>query len=156
MVNSDIYIQIGARLREARSKAGYKTAASFADALGINKPTYSNHENGNRAISIETIMQYAEYLKVSWEYLITGDKMGNTNQQNNNGIINKDLLEKVLLSVEEIFVEQNLKMNVSEKANLISAVYASVYDRNNENSRFSIKDIKMCASSIIRYNNANK
>ena len=155
MVNSDIYIQIGARLREARSKAGYKTSASFADALGINKPTYSNHENGNRAMSIETIMQYAEHLKVSWEYLVTGDKTQNVQQQNTeNYILDKELFEKVLVSIEEIFVEQNLQMNNIEKANLVYAVYTSVHNRNNENSRFSIKDIKMCASGIIMYNNS--
>ena len=154
--SSNIYIQIGARLREARNKAGFKTSASFAEKLGINKPTYSNHENGNRAISIETLMQYAEYLKVSWEYLATGFEYSDGQFNGNNCILSKDLFAKVLTSVEELLVEQNLKMSNFEKSNLIYAVYTSVYGRNNENSRFSVKDIKMCASGIIIYENSKK
>ena len=70
---SELYIQIGARLREARIRAGYTTSADFANKMQINKPTYSNHENGNKAISIETIVEYAQHLNVSWQYLVTGE-----------------------------------------------------------------------------------
>jgi len=152
---SEIYIQIGARLREARIRAGYSASADFANKLKINKPTYSNHENGNKAISIETIMEYAKYLNVSWQYLVTGEIMNNDIQKKNiidgNYILYEELFAKVLISIEELFIEQNIKMSGERKAELIYAIYTSIYDRNNENSRFSVKDIKMCANAMLKF-----
>ena len=157
---SEIYIQIGARLREARKRVGYATSAEFADKLKINKPTYSNHENGNKTISVETIMEYAKYLNVSWQYLVTGEIINSDIQNkhtiNDNYILYEDLFAKVLIAVEELFIEQSIRMDLERKAELICAIYTSIYDRSNENSRFSIKDIKMCASALIKFDKSKK
>lgn len=157
---SEIYIQIGARLREARMRAGYIRGIDFAEKVGVNKPTYSNHENGNKSISIESLIEYARHLDVSWQYLATGNIVENNKQTQkhikNNYVLYEDLFAKVLISIEELFIEQNIKMDSERKAELIYAIYTSIYDRNNENSRFSVKDIKMCANAILKFDKSKK
>ena len=152
----EIYVQIGIRLKHSRIKAGYKTSASFADTLRINKPTYSNHENGNKAISLETIIEYAKHLDVSWQYLITGnidEESGEINSLDSTDgvILDQELLSKILVAVDEVTTEKGIKMSFFKKADLIYSIYISVYDRYKENSRFSIKDAKMCVNAMIRY-----
>jgi transcriptional regulator with XRE-family HTH domain len=157
---SELYIQIGARLREARIRAGYTTSADFANKMQINKPTYSNHENGNKAISIETIVEYAQHLNVSWQYLVTGEVTNHDLQRkkiiNDNYILHEELFTKVLIAIEEFLIEQAIKMENIRKAELIYATYTSIYDRSNDNSRFSIKDIKMCINVALTFDKSKK
>ena len=157
MAESSIYVQIGARLREFRIKSGYKTSASFAEKLGINQPTYSNHENGNRGISIEVIMEYAQHLNVSWQYLVTGEANCNVHEdslENKNGknyILYEDLFEKSVIAVDEVFSEKDIKASAAKKADLAHYIYTMTYKRFLENSRLSLKDIKMCVETIVEF-----
>ena len=64
--------KIGRRLREARKKAGFSSAADAALALGISYPTYAAHENGTRGIGRETQQLYAKRFHFSLDYLING------------------------------------------------------------------------------------
>lgn len=67
--------EIARRLRDARIKAGYKTATDAAEALGIKYPTYAGHENGSRAIGNE-LTTYARRFHVSIDWLLTGKGKG--------------------------------------------------------------------------------
>lgn len=61
------------RLRLARERAGYASAAAAAEALGIPYGTYSGHENGGRSPKPRAIARYAKFFKVSVAWLMGED-----------------------------------------------------------------------------------
>ena len=66
------------RLRSARIRAGYETAAEFAREFeGIEEGTYQSHENGTRALSIDAAKRYAAAFgeDVTWQWLMFGDSV---------------------------------------------------------------------------------
>lgn len=65
-------MQMNERLREARIKAGFKSAADFARRIGVPYGTYSGHENGNRGIKNEDASLYAKKLKIPLSWLMFG------------------------------------------------------------------------------------
>lgn len=64
--------EIAARLKQARIKAGYRTAREFCDKNDIKQPTYSNHENGKRGLKRPVAKHYAALLGVSDQWLLDG------------------------------------------------------------------------------------
>ena len=61
-----------ARLREARSDAGYESPTEAAKAMGVAAvSTYLGHENGSRGFGSEA-SRYADFFKVNIEWLLTG------------------------------------------------------------------------------------
>ncbi len=65
-------MEINDRLRLARERRGFPSAADAAKAIGVPYGTYSGHENGTRGISRDRILEYAEKFRVSAEWLLTG------------------------------------------------------------------------------------
>lgn len=63
---------MGDRLRQARIKAGFPTAAAAAEGLGFVIATYQAHENGNRNFKIADANRYATAFKVRLDWLLTG------------------------------------------------------------------------------------
>lgn len=61
------------RLKEARQRAGYKTARLAAEALGVKYSTYAGHENGSVPIPRDRAIHYAKRFKVSVDWLLTGN-----------------------------------------------------------------------------------
>lgn len=68
----DDLMEMSDRLKRAREAAGFTTAAEAADALGISKFTYAQHENGIRGFKRDRADQYARKFKVSVEWLLYG------------------------------------------------------------------------------------
>ncbi len=60
------------RLRKAREDARYTTAAEASRALGVNRFTYCQHENGLRPIPRDAAIRYARFFNVSVGWLLTG------------------------------------------------------------------------------------
>lgn len=60
------------RLKAAREKAGYDTAKSAAEAMGVAVATYIQHENGSRGYPADRAQRYARFLRVTPEWLIYG------------------------------------------------------------------------------------
>lgn len=60
------------RLRQARQRAGFKTAASAAEHFNWNRNTYSSNENGNAAFAYKRAKQYAEAFGVNALWLYEG------------------------------------------------------------------------------------
>lgn len=59
------------KLRRARERAGFGTAADFAARFDLPETTYRSHENGNRKLTMEAARQYAAKLgNVSWLELL--------------------------------------------------------------------------------------
>ena len=61
------------RLKEARLKAGYKTATAAIDAFGWANSTYRAHENGQNGFKIDDAKQYGEAYGVSPSWLLLGE-----------------------------------------------------------------------------------
>lgn len=51
------------RLTEARERAGYKSAESFANVLGMNGPAYRKYERGTSEPNFETLTRICELLE---------------------------------------------------------------------------------------------
>ena len=66
------------RLRQARTEAGYETAAAAAEAFGWNRNTYSSNENGNAPFSYRRAKDYAGAFGVrpEWLYDASGPPRG--------------------------------------------------------------------------------
>jgi phage repressor protein C with HTH and peptisase S24 domain len=60
------------RLKEARIRAGFETAADAATYLGLAAPTYASHENGSRGITVSKAGVYARAFRVSPEWILYG------------------------------------------------------------------------------------
>lgn len=66
-----LWRQQGARLKEARQRAGFKTGSDAARALGHSIALYNQLENGTRSI-FTAADDLAKSLGVSREWLLTG------------------------------------------------------------------------------------
>lgn len=62
----------GDRLRAARERAGFVSAKSAADALGIPYPTYAQHESGERGYPATKADRYAQFFRVTPQWLLYG------------------------------------------------------------------------------------
>lgn len=60
------------RLREARERAGYASAAAAAEALGIRASTYRAHENGQNEFNYLECQRYARKFGVDPMWLFAG------------------------------------------------------------------------------------
>src|SRR5262252_6348705 len=70
---SEVNLAKAARLRQARELDGrYEHAAPAARALKLSEPTYQSHENACRGFSHKRAVHYADFYKVSLEWLLTG------------------------------------------------------------------------------------
>ena len=57
------------RVRELREDSD-KTQKQIADILGVAQNTYSNYENGNREIPIESLIRLSRFYNVNLEYIL--------------------------------------------------------------------------------------
>ena len=60
------------RLRQARERAGFPSAKSAAEAMGVPVATYVQHENGSRGYPAGRAERYGRFLKVAPEWLLYG------------------------------------------------------------------------------------
>jgi|688.fasta_scaffold233453_2 hypothetical protein len=74
-----LYEKIAKRLKNARIKAGYKTAKEFAIKHNIPYITYAQHESGKRRLNAKYIMEYSNLLGVKSNWLL-GEEKGQTDQ----------------------------------------------------------------------------
>lgn len=58
------------RLQDFRKAAGYKSAKAFAEANGINVRTYTNYEQGSRAMDVEMLWKLADIFDCSIDELV--------------------------------------------------------------------------------------
>lgn len=61
------------RLRQARAKAGFKSAAAAADAFGWTASAYRHHENGTRSFGLDAAKKYGRAFKVKPGWLLCMD-----------------------------------------------------------------------------------
>lgn len=64
------------RLRKARKGAGYDSAKSAAEAMGVPVATYIQHENGARGYPADRAKRYARFFRVTPEWLLYGRETG--------------------------------------------------------------------------------
>lgn len=61
------------RLKQARERRGFRTAADAARYFNWNVVTFRSHENGTRPLSRKAALQYASGLRVSAGWLLYGE-----------------------------------------------------------------------------------
>jgi DNA-binding XRE family transcriptional regulator len=71
------------RLRRARARAGFASAADAARRLNLHYPTYAAHENGSRGFSKQSARRYATAFKINVQWLLygLGDPTGKSIEQ---------------------------------------------------------------------------
>lgn len=62
------------RLKAARLKAGFSSAAEAARTFGWELPAYRHHENGTRSFDVETASRYGRAFRVGASWLLRIDK----------------------------------------------------------------------------------
>lgn len=72
MLQGTLAKEVGARLRQARLDAGYKTISDFISKHPLPKSTYNQYEIGARSLSIESAIKFAQLFKTNLIWLITG------------------------------------------------------------------------------------
>lgn len=61
------------KLQEMRKRAGYKSARAFAERMGMSVSTYTNYEQGVRALSLEQAWEFADVLDCTLDELAGRD-----------------------------------------------------------------------------------
>jgi len=75
--------EIGKNIQKARKKAGYKSARSYSEHIGISVNTYTAWEQGRHEIGLFDAMMIAEDLGISLQKLVAGkDALIRNDQQN--------------------------------------------------------------------------
>lgn len=72
--------KIAARLKEARIQSGLSQAQA-AVKLGMQRPTVSEIEAGNRGVNAEEIIQFAKLYKVDAAWLLLRENEGNVSNE---------------------------------------------------------------------------
>lgn len=57
------------RLQEFRKQAGYKSAKSFAEEIGLSVRTYTNYEQGITSLTLEKAWEFADIFDCSLDEL---------------------------------------------------------------------------------------
>lgn len=60
-------------LQEVRKRAGFKSAAAFANHIGMNVGTYTNYEQGKRKLTLEQAWEFADELDCTLDELAGRD-----------------------------------------------------------------------------------
>lgn len=71
---TDLYVEIGERLRQQRKKMGM-TQDKAAELLGISSTYYGEIERGNRKISVQRVLTVYEKMGLEPTYLLTGREL---------------------------------------------------------------------------------
>lgn len=93
---------MGDRLRDARIKARFESAAKAAEALGVRASTYRAHENGQNEFSPDEAEHYARKFGSSAAFLLTGET---SNGHQANIILSRDDRDEHIIRLWELFGE---------------------------------------------------
>lgn len=85
---------VSIRLKIARVASGFHSAKEFIEKHSIPASTYSQHENGKRALSLENITHYADLTNVDAAWLVTGRGNPCGEKFNQSGLEEKILAEQ--------------------------------------------------------------
>lgn len=102
--NDPVLVQIGKRIYQCRKKLGL-TQEELAELADVTPQFVSFAESGKRAMRVDNIVKLAGALRVSVDYLLTGD------------LVDKDLL---------FFSEKLHGLTVAQMANIETIVNACV------------------------------
>ena len=147
--------EIATRLKEARIKAGHKSARSFAQRHNISYITYSQHENGKRGINSETLMSYAKHLSVSAAWLLSGDNINdipNQKEYSQKCLINKNELLEIY---DQVFKISNV-MGISIGERICFETSISVYNKIIEQQDSGFGVFKLISDALISASDTNK
>ncbi|NYD88888.1 helix-turn-helix domain-containing protein [Sphingomonas melonis] len=98
------------RLRSARERAGFESAAEAARAFGWPESRYRHHENGTRGIPLKHAEAYGRAYKVSPAWIV-----GFKTEQ---GLSTREKLQASLLTLDEILSIKDIDEAILDKFNI--------------------------------------
>lgn len=117
--------RIGKNIQTLRKQAGFKSAESFADEIGMSKDTYTGYEQGRISLSFEKAWIIADALNV------TLDELGGRVPPHDDSVI------IVTDEKQRILNDCYTKLKPQAKDNVVSLIQSIEYDPRN---RESVKD----------------
>jgi|GEM_PF-4687652 len=92
---------IGSRIKDLRTKAGYKTQKEFADALGVSKAVFSRWENDKHQPDLNALGDIATLVGSNCDYIIRGVSTEHLDAHKHYGLSNDALNVLAELNTEE-------------------------------------------------------
>lgn len=130
---SEIARAVGARLKQAREEAGFRSASAFATHWEIPISTYSQHETGKRVLSADMLIYYSDLLKVPAGWLLSGE--GGVGKDHMVALVPIDdkpvvvdvwLLKEIFLRIVPLFAEISSEITSQELIDFAIEVYNGV------------------------------
>ena len=173
------YKELLIRLKTCRIIAGFKSARLFATTFSIPEKTYSQHENGKRKLSIDSLLIYSTVLKINPLWLLTGEGFPSDSDEFNNSIneyltinynqrvvlpklshdqkcqIDSKLLTEVLSKITEIISHHNIDIDHEDIIEFAYSVYNSIIGTN-ANSETKANLIDLATKSLLAGRNIKK
>lgn len=113
------------RLKWARARAGYASAAKFADAHGITEVTYRAHESGVNGIRAKVAQRYGPLLNISWSWLLSG--VGSPDDQD--AVFDRTAMKDAIAGVVGALKREKIELAPGALADLVLFVYDDLIQR---------------------------
>lgn len=88
-------MEVSERLKQARIKAGYRSAAEAANSFGWTGSTYAAHENGTRGVKPDDAKKYALAFRIDPGFLMFGTEPSTVKVAG----VPEDVLQEILIFV---------------------------------------------------------
>jgi DNA-binding XRE family transcriptional regulator len=88
-------MEISDRLKQARIRAGFRSASEAANNYGWTNSTYAAHENGTRGVKVEDAKKYALAFRTDPGYLLFGTETAKSKVAG----VPEDVLKEILTFV---------------------------------------------------------
>lgn len=114
-------MKIKDRLKYARIKAGFKSAAKFSAEHDILEVTYRAHENGTRGLTSHAAQKYAKLLNISLDWLLSGNESQEIYKNHKDSSIVSTTTTSVLIA-KEVLEKDNSFVTTIEIDNLAKLI----------------------------------
>lgn len=123
--NTDDLTTPHGRLRWARIRAGYKSAAKFAEAFGITEVTYRAHESGVNGIRAKVAQHYGPLLGISWSWLLSGSG----SPDDKDALFDRAAMKDAIAGVVGALKREKIELDPAALADLVLFVYDDLLER---------------------------
>lgn len=124
--------EIADRLKQARIKAGYKTAKEFVEQHQLSASAYGHHENGTRGIRPDVVNKYSALLNINPGWLFSGQSFRDASAVSLSGANDIITIDEGFALIQYIYknIHATLNQIMSDKEFLIDRSFlltATIY-----------------------------
>lgn len=139
------------RLKDARERAGFPSAAGFAKHVDVPEVTYRSHENGTRGLSIQAARRYAPALRTSWQWLMFGDGTGAQSAYESGQPVNREVYKVVAHMAAQYMRERRREIPLEDFAELCLAIHDVLQKRKVNAEEIASEDIGLVIDFALRH-----